>query len=98
MAKTPDTGDLHPRRYPQHPDPAKGQVHGGECNRTACRRQRAVWWNTATYGFYCADCARGINIPDAVICAPVKQKPALEQMDDPAWKREILDAFHQGAG
>ena len=51
----------HPDRYPVHDDPAKGQVHGGVCNVTACNRRRACWFNTGTRGLYCTDCARGID-------------------------------------
>lgn len=89
---------LHPRRYPKHDDKTKGQVLGGECNRTACRRHRATWWNTVTHGFYCPDCARSINIPGAKICAPVDKKPTKAQMDDFHWKKSILEGSEAPSG
>lgn len=73
------TEPLHPRRYPKH-EGEKGQVFNGECNRTACRSTRAVFWNIATFGFYCPCCARAINIPQSEVCFLVDAKPALEDM------------------
>lgn len=51
----------HPQKYPQHADPEKGSVYGGECNRTACREVPAMVYNRATFGYYCVPCARAIN-------------------------------------
>lgn len=70
---------LHPRRYPTH-EGEKGQVFGGECNRTACRHKRSVFWNIATFGFYCPGCAKSINTPDSEVCFLVTEKPSLETM------------------
>lgn len=50
----------HPHRYPQH-DSDKGAVFGGICNRTACDRRGATYFNAGTFGYYCADCANGVN-------------------------------------
>lgn len=86
--------DLHPSRYPKHEDPEKGQVHGGECNRTACVRGGAVFWNTQTLGFYCPACANGINIPGMRICFPVKAKPTLAEMTAPGHRQAIEKAWH----
>lgn len=73
--------EKHPHRYPKH-DGDKGQVHGGECNRTACTSKRAVFWNASTKGLYCLSCARGINHFDPVqLCTLVEDKPSLIQME-----------------
>jgi hypothetical protein len=82
---------LHPRRYPMHDDPAKGQVFGGECNRTACANQGATWYNIVTYGLYCPCCGPRMNFRDSVIVAPVSAKPTRAQMDDPDWKAILFD-------
>ncbi len=78
----PLIGDVHPGRYPRHPDPFKGQVAGGVCNRTACNAGRAFWWNWGTYGFYCRLCASGINWrPDEpALCILLEEKPDLALM------------------
>lgn len=34
---------------------------GGDCNRTACQRPHAWWYNKTMQAFYCADCAGMIN-------------------------------------
>ncbi len=47
--------------YPNHEDPDKGTVLGGECNRTACDRHGATWWNNRTVRYYCKSCAMEIN-------------------------------------
>jgi hypothetical protein len=38
----------------------KGQLNG-LCNRTACQRPGATWFNTSTRAYYCEDCARDIT-------------------------------------
>jgi hypothetical protein len=80
---------LHPHRYPEHDPAEKGQVFKGECNRTACGRKNAVWWNIMTHGLYCPECGPRLNFSDAAICAPVREKPTLEQMDDPVFRADI---------
>lgn len=43
------------------PDPAlKGKLNGN-CNREACQRPGATWFNTSTRAYYCRRCARDIN-------------------------------------
>jgi hypothetical protein len=37
----------------------KGQ-EGGICNRSACDRAGADWWNTSTRAWYCVVCANAI--------------------------------------
>lgn len=77
-----EVGELHPDRYPRHPNPAKGQVWGGECNRTACTSHGAVILNRGTYGLYCVTCAHGINGRDPVpLCIRVGEKPTIAQMN-----------------
>lgn len=77
--------DSHPSRYPVHADPAKGQVYGGECNRTACTRRGATWWNMGTFGFYCSEDAYHINRAGSLnktpLCVEVKAKPPVDQME-----------------
>lgn len=34
---------------------------GGLCNRSACLRHEAYWWNRGLYAYYCQDCAHLIN-------------------------------------
>lgn len=38
----------------------KGEI-GGICNRTACQKQGADWFNHSTVKFYCEECALLIN-------------------------------------
>jgi hypothetical protein len=75
----------HPQRYPHHADPLKGQVFGGECNRTACERHGATWWNMGTFGFYCPEDAYHINRAGPLVrtplCVEVTEKPAVEAME-----------------
>ncbi len=34
---------------------------GGLCNRSACLRHEAYWWNRGSRAYYCQDCAHLIN-------------------------------------
>lgn len=38
----------------------KGEF-GGSCNRFACQKPHAVWYNHSTRMYYCTMCARMIN-------------------------------------
>lgn len=40
--------------------PDKGKMNGS-CNRTACQRPGATWFNTSTRAYYCEPCARDIT-------------------------------------
>jgi len=40
--------------------PDKGLLNGS-CNRRACQKPGATWYNKWTYAHYCKDCARLIN-------------------------------------
>lgn len=42
-------------------DPALKGVKDGNCNRTACQRPGASWYNRVTQAWYCPHCARLIN-------------------------------------
>lgn len=46
------------------------KVLNGEqiCNRTACQKPGAAWWNTSTRAYYCADCAKAINEHNPGLC------------------------------
>lgn len=39
----------------------KGQK-GGNCERSACQKPGAEWWNASTQAYYCGACARDINL------------------------------------
>jgi hypothetical protein len=83
-------GDIHPLRYPEHKtNPLKGQVYKGECNRTACHNRNAIWWNIHTFGLYCSNCGPRMNFSDSAICAPVRNKPTLAEMNDPEFKASV---------
>lgn len=71
---------VNPNRYPKHKDRAKGQVHNGECNRTACTGRRATYWNTGTFGFYCRHCAFMINRGNEICIAIVRKPTVAEQV------------------
>jgi len=47
------------------PDPKLKGISGGNCNRTACQKPNAIWYNEGTYAYYCRNCAieiqRGAN-------------------------------------
>lgn len=34
----------------------------GLCNRTACRKPNARWWNRGSERYYCEACAQRINV------------------------------------
>jgi hypothetical protein len=74
--------EVNPHRYPKHDDPAKGQVYGGVCNRTACDHRGARFWNMGTYALYCRSCANAIN--DAgrgrpPLCLDLGSKPPVSE-------------------
>lgn len=59
--------------------PAKG-CFDGECNRTACNVAGSRYYNFRTHGYYCADCARKIDIvevtdPTQPSCFDYPQRP-----------------------
>jgi hypothetical protein len=36
-------------------------LFNGNCNRTACQKPEATWYNHSTQAYYCAECANLIN-------------------------------------
>jgi hypothetical protein len=55
-------------------------LFGGSCNRRACQRPGATWFNHSTRAHYCEDCAQAINRAnpdtwviglDGPLCVPV---------------------------
>lgn len=36
-------------------------VKGGNCNRTACQKPNAWWYNSGSWAYYCRACALEIN-------------------------------------
>jgi hypothetical protein len=44
----------------REPQPDKGH-YNGSCNREACQKAGAIWYNRSTRAYYCAECAMSIN-------------------------------------
>ncbi len=40
------------------------------CNRTACQKPGATWWNPSTLAYYCQSCAIKINKHNPGLCQP----------------------------
>ena len=54
--------------------PDKGKQHGA-CNRTACQKHGAAWYNISTDAWYCQPCAEAINQANRIhgtLCFPEK--------------------------
>jgi hypothetical protein len=77
---------FHPRRYPKHNEEDrgnKGQIFGGECNRTRCMAHGATWFNRATFGYECEQHAKGANefpTDGQVPCVQVDGQVSLKTM------------------
>lgn len=61
----------------------KGHLNGC-CNRSACLKPGAAFWNTSTEAYYCADCARDITdfakrVDGFHICFPTTGDEATDQ-------------------
>lgn len=54
----------------------KGE-RGGLCNRTACQKPPAYWFNSSTRAYYCNDCAQLINKANFVDCVNHNEPPFL---------------------
>lgn len=67
--------------------PDKGEK-GGSCNRTACQRPGAIWYNRAMYKWYCSRCARMLN--EVRVPGGSTEDEPLCKLDDEA--REIYNA------
>lgn len=86
-AELEEIGELpvppHPAKYPKHPG-LKGSLFNGVCNRTACGRGDASWFNIMTRGYYCVDCAHGIDAHNrqGPICVQVDHDLTHEEMDE----------------
>ncbi len=77
------TTERHPNRYPKH-EGDKGQVFGGECNRTRCTEHGATWFNRGTRGYECEQHARGANsapMHGVEPCVEVDHQISLEEME-----------------
>jgi len=66
--------------------PNKGKLHG-LCNRSACLRPGAAWFNTSTRAYYCGPCAQDITgftkrVDGFHICFPTSGDAAV----DATWK------------
>lgn len=76
------TVEKHPKRYPKH-NGDKGQILGGECNRTACTRMNAVFYNSQTFAYYCTIDARAINDSNGLpICTRADHQLSLDEQDE----------------
>jgi len=42
-------------------NPALKGIKGGNCNRTACQKPGARYFNKSTRAYYCRECAEAIN-------------------------------------
>jgi len=42
-------------------NPALKGIKGGNCNRTACQKPGARYFNKSTLAYYCRECAEAIN-------------------------------------
>lgn len=40
-------------------------LYGGSCNRSACQKPGATWYNHATHAYYCTQCASLLNRANA---------------------------------
>jgi hypothetical protein len=77
--------EKHPNRYPKH-DGDKGQVLGGECNRTACKSLGATWFNKGTKGYYCPSCGVAINGRDPKpLCEAVGHQLTIAEQNELGW-------------
>lgn len=96
MTLANELANSHPQRYPLHDDPAKGQVYGGVCNRTACDHRGARWWNLGTFGLYCEDDAYEINKANRgkpPLCILVERKPLVSDMEQMKKKHGYYGIF-----
>lgn len=66
-----------PKDFPKD----KGKYKGA-CNRSACLRYPATWYNRGSYAFYCASCGRMLNdsnnaqefCKDEPLCKPIQSE------------------------
>jgi hypothetical protein len=77
----------HPSRYQSHGIEFKGSVYNGECNRAACSRRGAIFYNCGTYSYYCPSCAHAINgcSGNKPLCVRVARNLLRDEMDQ-CWK------------
>jgi hypothetical protein len=77
----------HPSRYQSHDIEFKGSVFNGECNRAACSRRGAKFYNVGTYSYYCVPCGRAINDASRSkpLCVEVPRNLTHEEMNQ-RWK------------
>ncbi len=45
-----------------------------KCNRTACQKEGATWWNPSTQAYYCTRCAKRINKYNPGLCRTSMQR------------------------
>lgn len=54
--------DGRPTKAPINADLTTKGDFEGLCNRSACLRPGANWWNVGSLAYYCKDCASMINL------------------------------------
>ncbi len=75
--RCPKCNGYVPDRCVCNADPALKGAKGGNCNRQACQKPGATWFNKGTDKYYCPDCATLINwqpLPDGTyLCSGPEQ-------------------------
>ena len=63
LLRCPKCHQYTPDRCVCKADPSLKGVHGGNCNREACQKPGALWYNKGMLNnkYYCASCAALIN-------------------------------------
>ena len=84
---TIDNGVIIPQNpYQPKPEKADKGKPNGSCNRRACQRPGATWFNRGTQSYYCTDCAHMLNRdnPDTaeagivgLLCIPMAEQHKL---------------------
>jgi rubredoxin len=90
LAALKELKELNSKPYvnPYHKEitPEKG-LENGNCNRQACQKPGATWWNRGSEAWYCPECAKLINMHPIVYNGKVE--PALCTLGKPS-KGQIL--------
>jgi hypothetical protein len=64
--------------FTQYPKtPVNKGIFGKNCNREACQKSGATWWNTSTRLWYCTECAYLINEANLDDCIMHNEYPFL---------------------
>ncbi|MDE0723855.1 MAG: hypothetical protein OSB62_04055 [Alphaproteobacteria bacterium] len=94
---------FHSSRYPKHNEQGrgnKGQIFGGECNRTRCTAHGATWFNRGTYAYECEQHAKGANAfptDGQVPCVETDGQLTLDMMNFYVTELKAKMAMHRKA-